>query len=81
MHFLRRNPVIAGSGRFGSAPAPTNAVTSGLDPRVHHLRTAPFAKKMDCRVKPGNDAELNQSGLQSGDYRRRAAAAIIVPGV
>jgi hypothetical protein len=25
-------------------------VTRGLDPRVHPLR-----KKMDCRVKPGND--------------------------
>jgi hypothetical protein len=25
-------------------------VTRGLDPRVHHLR-----KKMDCRVRPGND--------------------------
>jgi hypothetical protein len=25
-------------------------VTRGLDPRVHLLR-----KKMDCRVKPGND--------------------------
>jgi hypothetical protein len=24
----------------------------GLDPRIHLL-----AKKMDCRVKPGNDAE------------------------
>jgi hypothetical protein len=29
-------------------------VTRGLDPRVHLLR-----KKMDCRVKPGND-ELSQ---------------------
>jgi hypothetical protein len=29
------------------------AHTRGLDPRVH-----PFRKKMDCRVKPGNDAEL-----------------------
>jgi hypothetical protein len=30
-------------------------VTRGLDPRVH-----PFRKNMDCRVKPGNDAELDQ---------------------
>jgi hypothetical protein len=28
-------------------------VTRGLGPRVH-----PFRKKMDCRVKPGNDAKL-----------------------
>src|SRR5262245_52096014 len=28
-------------------------VTRGLDPRVH-----PFRKKMDCRVKPGNDASF-----------------------
>jgi hypothetical protein len=32
-------------------------VTRGLNPRVH-----PFRKKMDCRVKPGNDAELDRSG-------------------
>jgi len=28
-----------------------STVTRGLNPRVHPLR-----KKMDCRVKPGNDA-------------------------
>jgi hypothetical protein len=28
----------------------TTFVTRGLDPRVHLFR-----KKMDCRVKPGND--------------------------
>jgi hypothetical protein len=27
-----------------------SAVMRGLDPRIHHL-----AKRMDCRVKPGND--------------------------
>jgi hypothetical protein len=32
-------------------------VTRGLDPRVHHLRKNFFAKRMDCRVKPGNDSE------------------------
>jgi hypothetical protein len=32
-----------------------SVVTRGLDPRVHPLR------KMDCRVKPGNDAEFYQS--------------------
>jgi hypothetical protein len=26
------------------------SVMRGLDPRIHHI-----AKKMDCRVKPGND--------------------------
>jgi len=39
----------ADSGRFGLAPAPTEAVTQELDPRVHHLRKEHFAKKMDCR--------------------------------
>jgi hypothetical protein len=29
-----------------------DVVTRGLDPRVHQL-----AKRMGCRVKPGNDAE------------------------
>ena len=33
-----------------------SGVTRGLDPRVHPLRKVRFAKKMDCRVKPGNDA-------------------------
>ena len=33
-----------------------SGVTRGLDPRVHLLRKTLFAKKkMDCRVKPGND--------------------------
>jgi hypothetical protein len=36
-------------------------VTRGLDPRVHPLRKERFAKRMDCRVKPGNDSELDQS--------------------
>jgi hypothetical protein len=36
-------------------------VTRGLDPRVH-----PFREKMDCRVKPGNDTEVDQS-----DWNRR----------
>jgi hypothetical protein len=31
-----------------------SVVARGLDPRVHSFR-----KKMDCRVKPGNDAELD----------------------
>jgi hypothetical protein len=39
----------------------TLSVTRGLDPRVH-----PFHKKMDCRVKPGSDAELDQSGWNLG---------------
>jgi hypothetical protein len=30
------------------------SVTRGLDPRVHLFR-----KKMDCRVKPGNDAYMD----------------------
>jgi hypothetical protein len=34
---------------------PFSGVTRGLDPRVHPLRKSVFAKKMDCRVKPGND--------------------------
>jgi hypothetical protein len=27
----------------------------GLDPGIHHLREKHVSKKMDCRVKPGND--------------------------
>ena len=29
----------------------------GLDPRIHLL-----AKRMDCRVKPGNDNRFNMTG-------------------
>jgi hypothetical protein len=43
-------------------------VTRGLDPRVHPLR-----KKMDCRVKPGNDAEF---GIGSNDRVIFSAAAV-----
>jgi hypothetical protein len=33
----------------------------GLDPRIH-LKNS-FAKKMDCRVKPGNDEHLQAFDL------------------
>src|SRR5712692_5177853 len=35
-------------------------VMRGLDPRIHLLRKKTVAKRMDCRVKPGNDS-LNRS--------------------
>src|SRR6202045_3438391 len=34
-----------------------STVMRGLDPRIHLL-----AKRMDCRVKPGNDNRFNISG-------------------
>jgi hypothetical protein len=43
------------SRSFESETRPPGCVTRGLDPRVHLLRKTLFAKKMDCRVKPGND--------------------------
>src|SRR5262249_49763873 len=36
-------------------------VPGGLDPRVHHSLQELFAKRMDCRVKPGDD-EMGQDG-------------------
>ena len=39
------------------AGATGTGVTRGLDPRVYLLRKKHFAKRMDCRVKPGNDGE------------------------
>jgi hypothetical protein len=33
----------------------STAVMRGLDPRIHFLRKNMFQKRMDCRVKPGND--------------------------
>jgi hypothetical protein len=47
--------------QFDLVLAPTTAVARGLDPRVHPLRIEHLAKKMDCRVKPGKDAGVNQS--------------------
>jgi hypothetical protein len=37
----------------------------GLDPGIHPLRKT-LAKKMDCRVKPGNDAKIYASFLYGG---------------
>jgi hypothetical protein len=33
----------------------------GLDPRIH-----PLQKMMDCRVKPGNDNQVDNSGDTKG---------------
>ena len=45
-------PVLIGSALTHSLASPWR----GLDPRVHPLRKSVFCKKkMDCRVKPGND--------------------------
>src|SRR5215831_7029336 len=38
---------------------PASPVTRGLDPRVHLL-----GKRMDCRVKPGNDVGYQQDTHQ-----------------
>jgi hypothetical protein len=44
-------------------------VTRGLDPRVH-----PFRKKMVCRVKPGNDAELASRAIRPESGLRTCTA-------
>src|SRR5262249_58083843 len=47
-----------GEGRGGGGGQPCarkRSATRGLDPRVHPLREKLLAKRMDCRVKPGND--------------------------
>jgi hypothetical protein len=33
-------------------------VMRGLDPRIHRV-----SKRMDCRVKPGNDAEYSRKDM------------------
>jgi hypothetical protein len=43
------------AGWSGNDGPPPLGVTRGLDPRVHLLRENIFAKRMDCRVRPGND--------------------------
>src|SRR4051794_6916462 len=40
----------------------------GLDPRIHHLRKN-LPKRMDCRVKPGND----ELGTRQNEKRRAEA--------
>jgi hypothetical protein len=47
--------LIRGPIEFNPILAPPRSVTRGLDPRVHLLCIKVLAKKMDCRVKPGND--------------------------
>jgi hypothetical protein len=39
----------------------------GLDPGIHHLRKKHVPKKMDCRVKPGNDDELGGCFMKIDD--------------
>jgi hypothetical protein len=49
---------------------PLIIVTRGLDPRVHLVR-----KKMDCRVKPGNDTRISaheeRSNILNGGHHGR----------
>jgi hypothetical protein len=40
----------------------------GLDPRIHPLRKT-LSKKMDCRVKPGNDGHGVRGGPGSAKQR------------
>jgi hypothetical protein len=45
-----------------ASPASKTVVMRGLDLRIHPSSKERFTKKMDCRVKPGNDAlVLNRS--------------------
>jgi hypothetical protein len=53
----------------------------GLDPGIHHVSQEGLSKRMDCRVKPGNDSmKTAPSGMSRGrrhisvmDASRRAA--------
>jgi hypothetical protein len=42
----------------------------GLDPGIHHLRKKHFTKGMDCRIKPGNDREVEAATLPDSRGRR-----------
>src|SRR5512139_1481318 len=46
---------LSGSRSYWLGAYPFSGVTRGLDSRVHPLRKSVLPKKMDCRVKPGND--------------------------
>jgi hypothetical protein len=48
----------------------------GLDPRIHRLRrqTKPIPKRMDCRVKPGNDdSRAFSSEVDTGSREENAS--------
>jgi hypothetical protein len=49
------------------------AVMPGLDPGIH-LASKIFLKRMDCRVKPGND-ELSCERARSADAAQRHGAS------
>src|SRR5215471_1739508 len=42
-------------------------VMRGLDPRIHLLRKKSLRRRMDCRVKPGNDSGVARSVLRPLD--------------
>jgi sulfur-oxidizing protein SoxY len=48
------------------------SVTRGLDPRVHQFR-----EKMDCRVRPGNDAEIGRSAATRRELLAGAAGMVL----
>jgi hypothetical protein len=44
-----------GNAEVCSQRATYSAVMPGLDPGIHPVSQSVVSKKMDCRVKPGND--------------------------
>src|SRR5216683_5767148 len=49
--------------------AATTIVMPGLDPGIHPSSQEAFSKKMDCRVKPGNDDTVDNSPNTWADIR------------
>jgi hypothetical protein len=54
-----------GPGDRSAAGAEQSTVIAGLDPAIHPLRTKPFTKAMDPRVKPAGDAEGSETAVSS----------------
>jgi hypothetical protein len=46
------------SHQYRGYVADSYGVIAGLDPAIHRLRNNLFAKRMDARVKPGNDSQI-----------------------
>src|SRR5262249_21317624 len=61
----------AGGCRQPTRPCATTWFTPGLDPRVHHSSQGLSAKRMDCRVKPGND-QMGKNDRSALKCRARA---------
>src|SRR5262249_28273043 len=56
--------------------SPRESVMRGLDPRIHRLRKKSLRRRMDCRVKPGNDDLQFAQESQRCKFARTKASSL-----